>query len=101
MFMGANYSTGAVFHATPAVLATPHEGDKALDARCHYKIETMADASHDDLVVQFTSVTGADAERAKFYLESAAWSLDVNITINLVLSPNGIQNPKRCVSGGR
>ncbi|KAI0226633.1 NSFL1 cofactor p47 [Lamellibrachia satsuma] len=37
----------------------------------------MADASHDELIVQFTSVTGADAERAKFYLESAAWSLDV------------------------
>ncbi|KAK2181917.1 hypothetical protein NP493_376g01017 [Ridgeia piscesae] len=37
----------------------------------------MADASHDDLIVQFTSVTGADAERARFYLESAAWSLDV------------------------
>ncbi len=61
----------------------------------------MADASHDDLVVQFASVTGADAERAKFYLESAAWSLDVNITTNLVYFLTSFRNRKRCVSGGR
>lgn len=37
----------------------------------------MADASHSDLLAQFTGVTGVDAERAKFYLEAAAWNLDV------------------------
>lgn len=37
----------------------------------------MADASHSDLIAQFTGVTGTNAERAKFYLESAAWNLEV------------------------
>ena len=45
----------------------------------------MADASHSDLIAQFTGVTGVDAERAKFYLESAAWKLDVS----LYLYPHG------------
>ena len=41
----------------------------------------MADAaSHSELIAQFTCVTGVDAERAKFYLESAAWKLDVRVS---------------------
>ena len=45
----------------------------------------MADAtSHSELIAQFTSVTGVDAERAKFFLESAAWKLDVSIYFRLI-----------------
>ena len=64
-----------------------------LGARGHHRTLKMADASHDELIVQFTSVTGADAERAKFYLESAAWSLDVTITIPQLSFLNFIPNP--------
>lgn len=34
-------------------------------------------ASRDELVSQFADVTGVDAERALFYLESSAWQLEV------------------------
>ncbi|XP_014478815.1 PREDICTED: NSFL1 cofactor p47 [Dinoponera quadriceps] len=34
-------------------------------------------ASHDELVSQFADVTGVEAERAQFYLESSAWHLEV------------------------
>ncbi|XP_043255454.1 NSFL1 cofactor p47-like [Colletes gigas] len=34
-------------------------------------------ASHEDLVSQFTDVTGVESERAQFYLESSAWQLEV------------------------
>lgn len=34
-------------------------------------------ASHDELVSSFAEVTGVDAERALFYLESSAWQLEV------------------------
>jgi hypothetical protein len=34
-------------------------------------------ADRDELLSQFTDVTGVDAERAKFYLESSAWQLEV------------------------
>ncbi|XP_024883301.1 NSFL1 cofactor p47 isoform X1 [Temnothorax curvispinosus] len=37
-------------------------------------------ASHDELVSQFADVTGVDAERALFYLESSAWQLEVALT---------------------
>ncbi|XP_063612828.1 NSFL1 cofactor p47-like [Penaeus indicus] len=36
----------------------------------------MADKDKEGLVSQFTLISGIDAERAKFYLESAAWSLE-------------------------
>lgn len=39
----------------------------------------MADKDKEGLVSQFTLISGVDAERAKFYLESAAWSLEVRI----------------------
>ena len=39
----------------------------------------MDPASHSDLIAQFTGVTGVDAERAQFYLESAAWNIDVSV----------------------
>jgi UBX domain-containing protein 1 len=35
-------------------------------------------ADRDELLSQFTDVTGIDAERAKFYLESSAWQLEVS-----------------------
>jgi UBX domain-containing protein 1 len=31
-----------------------------------------------ELISQFTAITGVDEERAKFYLESSAWKLDVS-----------------------
>ncbi|XP_031831698.1 NSFL1 cofactor p47 isoform X2 [Nomia melanderi] len=34
-------------------------------------------ASHEELVSQFTDVTGVEPERAQFYLESSAWQLEV------------------------
>ena len=34
-------------------------------------------ASRDELVSQFADVTGVDAERVLFYLESSAWQLEV------------------------
>ncbi|XP_054277638.1 NSFL1 cofactor p47 [Macrosteles quadrilineatus] len=34
----------------------------------------------DDLISQFTGITGLDADRAKFYLDSSAWQLDVALT---------------------
>ncbi|KAK2581990.1 hypothetical protein KPH14_002426 [Odynerus spinipes] len=34
-------------------------------------------ANHDELVSQFTDVTGIEPERAQFYLESSAWQLEV------------------------
>lgn len=37
-------------------------------------------SERDDLISQFTGITGLDADRAKFYLESSAWQLDVSIT---------------------
>ncbi|KAG8333169.1 NSFL1 cofactor p47 [Homalodisca vitripennis] len=33
-------------------------------------------SERDDLLSQFTGITGLDADRAKFYLESSAWQLD-------------------------
>lgn len=30
-----------------------------------------------ELISQFTAITGVDEDRAKFYLESSAWKLDV------------------------
>lgn len=37
------------------------------------------EANQQELVDKFTGVTGVDADRAKFYLESSGWMLDVNI----------------------
>lgn len=39
----------------------------------------MSQADKTELVANFTSVTGVDTERARFYLEAAAWKLDVRI----------------------
>lgn len=38
-------------------------------------------ASRDELVSQFADVTGVEAERALFYLESSAWQLEVRLHI--------------------
>jgi len=37
----------------------------------------MADASRDEQLAQFQSITGCDSERAQFYLESSNWQLDL------------------------
>ena len=41
----------------------------------------------DALIAQFSAVTGATAERARFYLEAAAWDLTVRTTPILSLAP--------------
>ena len=35
-------------------------------------------SEHDEMILQFQDVTGVEEERARFYLESAAWQLDVS-----------------------
>lgn len=37
--------------------------------------------SNDNLLSEFVSITNVDEERAKFYLESSAWQLEVNIVV--------------------
>lgn len=37
----------------------------------------MSDTNHDEMLSEFTVVTGVTEERAKFYLESANWNLQV------------------------
>lgn len=44
-------------------------------------------ASRDELVSQFADVTGVEAERAQFYLESSAWQLEVRQHIFTKTSP--------------
>lgn len=34
-------------------------------------------SDHDELVANFREVTGIDDQRARFYLESSGWQLDV------------------------
>ena len=38
----------------------------------------MADEERNRMVAEFSGVTDADAERAKFYLESSGWDLHVS-----------------------
>lgn len=40
----------------------------------------MDDNSRSEIIAKFASVTGVDEERAKFYLESSNWNLDVSIS---------------------
>lgn len=35
------------------------------------------DAHHDALIENFTTITGASSERARFYLEAAGWNFPV------------------------
>lgn len=37
-------------------------------------------SDHDTLLSEFVNITAIDEERAKFYLESSAWKLEVNRT---------------------
>ena len=39
----------------------------------------MSDGKKDDALNRFKDVTGADDERAQFYMESSNWDLDVSI----------------------
>jgi len=38
-------------------------------------------SEHDEVIGQFCDVTGVEDERARFYLESAGWKLDVSIIL--------------------
>lgn len=42
----------------------------------------MSDSNHDEILSEFTAVTGSNEDRAKFYLESANWNLQVRNTMN-------------------
>lgn len=37
----------------------------------------MSDDNHSEILAEFTTVTGASEDRAKFYLESANWNIQV------------------------
>lgn len=37
----------------------------------------MSDSDHNELLSEFTTITGTSEDRAKFYLESANWNLQV------------------------
>lgn len=41
------------------------------------KVYNMSDDNHSEVLSEFTAVTGASEDRAKFYLESANWNLQV------------------------
>lgn len=43
------------------------------------------DAGQSELIAEFTGVTGSNAERARFFLESSGWQLHVSFIL-LVLS---------------
>lgn len=48
-------------------------------------------SDNEELVSQFTAITGVDDERAKFFLESSAWKLDVRINnVQLIAAPFNI-----------
>lgn len=44
-------------------------------------------ADNDEKLTQFITVTGIDEERARFYLESSAWQLEVSKTYQMAYSP--------------
>ena len=41
----------------------------------------MSEINKSDLVYKFTSITGADEDRAQFFLEAAGWNIDVRCNI--------------------
>lgn len=44
----------------------------------------MADNSQREKIEQFTNLTGIDADRAKFYLESSGWNIEVSNIYNYI-----------------
>ena len=44
-------------------------------------LRKMSGENRDELVADFTTVTGVDADRAKFYLEASGWNLDVGFCV--------------------
>lgn len=40
-------------------------------------------SDHSSLLSDFVNITAVDEERAKFYLESSAWQLEVSLRINI------------------
>lgn len=47
-------------------------------------IDAAVDPAQHEKIVHFVSVTGADDERARFFLQAAAWNLEV--TSHIVVS---------------
>ena len=41
-------------------------------------------ANQSELIASFTNITGVDADRARFYLESSGWNLDVRLIFNAI-----------------
>ena len=39
----------------------------------------MSDKDHDLLITQFQDITGQDAERSRFYLESSGWDVEMSL----------------------
>ena len=46
----------------------------------------MSDGKKHDALKKFKDITGADDERAKFYMESSAWDLDVSTRFKIILT---------------
>lgn len=45
----------------------------------------MSESKNEEAIASFRSITSADEERAKFYMESSNWNLDVSILLNITL----------------
>ena len=39
----------------------------------------MSDKAKEDMIDNFVNITSVDKDRARFYLESSAWNLEVHI----------------------
>lgn len=64
----------------------------------------MSDSNHDEILSEFTVVTGVSEDRAKFYLESANWNLQVIAIYHMycflctVYKKNCKSHQKNCIS---
>ena len=50
----------------------------------------MASGNEDQMIANFTEVTGIDTERGRFYLEASGWNLDVSTIILLRCSVSSV-----------
>ena len=57
------------------------------------------EADHADLIAKFAGVTGVDAERAEFYLQSSGWMLDVSLRKSFSWKEVLFQNKSKLESG--
>lgn len=59
----------------------------------------MSDSLHDEILSDFRAVTNVAEDRAKFYLESANWNLQVRYTnTNTFKYVNLSENASQCTS---